>query len=324
MAILTYRRVTGLACLTLLVFASAQQATGQLGRIGGVKDRLKKKAPSLSSLLEGKPPITTSLDDAEYGVDSMENHTLPAVAAQLTDLERTLKGGFILRQGYYVITSQSYCLKAGTHGPGGGDGYLYAPTKGPAEEAVMTIVRNSVHRTEIPQNQIQQLLWAIIARAKFEDLNAELKAVASRLLAPQQLAMLNRSGLDAVPDSVMQKLVSEAPAGVRQTLAAEGKLRQMLTDPGSTFAQMEQVAVLTGAAPLGEGSRAVPTGRWSIHPDGYYVRYLPSGYSTTRVEIWVPQGSPAVGKEFDPATHIAVPGNTARQRLIQSGRSHDK
>jgi hypothetical protein len=55
---------------------------------------------------------------------------------------------------------------------------------------------------------------------------------------------------------------------------------------------------------------------------GYYVRYLPSGYSSTRVEIWVPQGSPAVGKEYDPATHIAVPGNTARQRLIQSGRAH--
>ena len=35
---------------------------------------------------------------------------------------------------------------------------------------------------------------------------------------------------------------------------------------------------------------------------------------------WVPQGSPAVGKEYDPAAHIAVPGNTARQRLIQSGR----
>jgi hypothetical protein len=38
------------------------------------------------------------------------------------------------------------------------------------------------------------------------------------------------------------------------------------------------------------------------------------------VEVWVPQGSPAVGKEFDPASHIAVPGNTSRQRLIQSAR----
>ena len=36
------------------------------------------------------------------------------------------------------------------------------------------------------------------------------------------------------------------------------------------------------------------------------------------------QGSPAVGKEYDPATHIAVPGNTARQRLIQSGRAQQQ
>jgi hypothetical protein len=98
----------------------------------------------------------------------------------------------------------------------------------------------------------------------------------------------------------------------------------MLTTPGASFAEMERVAVLSGAAPLGEGSRDVPSGRWSLHPDGYYVRYLPSGYSSTRVEIWVPQGSPAVGKEYDPAAHIAVPGNTARQRLIQSGRAQQQ
>ena len=316
-----YGRGVGLVGLALLVvLASVGQGYGQLGRIGGIKDKLKEKTPSLSSLLKGKPPITTSLEDAGFGVDSMDNFVPPTMAASLTSLERTLKGGFILRQGYFVMPAQSYCLKAGTHGPGGGDGYLYGPTEGPAEEAVMSIVRNSVAYSEIPQRQIQLLLWAIIARAKFEDLSTELKAIASRLLTPQQLAMLNRSGLDAVPDSVMQKLLGEAPAGVRQTLAAEGKLRQMLTSPGSSFAEMERVAVLSGMAPLGEGSRTVPSGRWSLHPDGYYVRYLPSGYSTTRVEIWVPGDSRAVGKEFDPATHIAVPGNTARQRLIQSGR----
>jgi hypothetical protein len=97
-------------------------------------------------------------------------------------------------------------------------------------------------------------------------------------------------------------------------------MRQMLINPATTFDQLESVAVLAGMAPLGPGSRSVPTGRWSLHPDGYYVRYLPNGYSHTVVQIWVPQGSPAVDKEFDPATHIAVPGNTARQRLLQSGR----
>jgi hypothetical protein len=223
----------------------------------------------------------------------------------------------VLQPGYYQFVDQSYCLKAGTHGPGGGDGYLYAPPKGPAEDAVMTIVRNSVNHPEIHQHDIQVLLWAIIARAKFEDMDGRIKATASRLLTPRQLAGLNRSALDAlgmVADHV------GLPEPLRQVARAEAQLRQMLTTPGATFAEMERVAVLSGAAPIGPGSQDIPSGRWSVHPDGYHVRYIPSGYSTTKVEIWVPQGSPAAGKEYDPATHIAVPGNTARQRLIQSGR----
>ncbi|HYE95084.1 MAG TPA: hypothetical protein VD962_02665, partial [Rubricoccaceae bacterium] len=227
----------------------------------------------------------------------------------------------VLQPGYFSMQTQSYCLKAGTHGPGGGDGYLYAPPVGPAEDAVTTIVRNSVNHPEIAQHQIQTLLWAIIARAKFEDLSTEHKATASRLLTPRQLASLNRSALDLLPGPGLDAAVDRMPPLVQQAFRAEAELRQMLTSPGASFAEMERVAVLSGAVGMGPGSRAVPSGRWSLHPDGYYVRYLPSGYSSTRVEIWVPQGSPAVGREYDPATHIAVPGNTARQRLIQSGRA---
>ena len=110
------------------------------------------------------------------------------------------------------------------------------------------------------------------------------------------------------------------PPVVRQALQAEAQLRQMLTTSGTSFAELERVAVLSGMAPRGEGSIDVPSGRWNQHPDGYHIRYIPQGYSHTLVEIWVPEGSPAVGKEYDPATHIAVPGNTSRQRLVQSGR----
>ncbi len=88
----------------------------------------------------------------------------------LMSLQRTPSGGFVLQPGYYQQQTQSYCLKAGTHGPGEGDGYLYAPPKGPAEDAVITVLRNSVQHPEIEQHDMQALLWAIIARAKFEDL----------------------------------------------------------------------------------------------------------------------------------------------------------
>jgi len=304
-------------CAFLLAAASASTSLAQLGGLGGLGDKLKKKTPNL---LGGKPPITTSLPDAKWGDASKDGFTPREAERSLMTLQRTPNGGFVLQPGYYSMQTQSYCLKAGTHGPGGGDGYLYAPPKGPAEDAVMTIVRNSVNRPEIHQHSIQQLLWAIIARAKFEDLSPELKATASQLLTPRQLASLNRSALDVLQGNALTDALGGVPEPLRQIAQAEAQLRQMLTTPGTSFAEMERVAVLSGAAPLGEGSRDVPSGRWSLHPDGYYVRYIPSGYSSTRVEIWVPQGSPSVGKEYDPATHVAVPGNTARQRLIQSGR----
>ena len=314
--------VAAFAVFTLLLFGGmVEPARAQLGGLGGLADKLKKKPPGVGSLLEGKPPITTSLTDAKWGDASKDNFTPREAKRSLMTLQRTPNGGFVLQPGYYEMQTQSYCLKAGTHGPGGGDGYLYAPPLGPAEEAVMTIVRNSVNRPEITQQEIQQLLWAIIARAKFEDLGSNLKATASRLLTPRQLASLNRSALDLVPGPALNSAMGSLPAPVRQVLEAEAQLRRMLTTPGTSFAEMERVAVLSGSVPRGEGSRDVPSGRWSLHPDGYYVRYLPSGYSSTRVEVWIPQGSPAVGKEYDPAAHVAVPGNTARQRLIQSGRA---
>jgi hypothetical protein len=303
-----------------LVGLGAATALAQLGGLGGLGDKLKNKNP-LGKLLEGKPPITTNLEDAKWADASKDAFTPREASRSLLTLQRTPNGGFVLQPGFYATQMQSYCLKAGTHGPGGGDGYLYAPPKGPAEDAVMTIVRNSVNRPEIAQQRVQTLLWAIIARAKFEDLQPEMKATASQLLTPRQLASLNRNALDVMSGPAFERALGEAPAGLRSVLQAEAQLRQMLTSPGTSFAEMERVAVLSGMAPLGEGSREVPSGRWSLHPDGYFVRYLPSGYSSTRVEIWVPQGSPSVGKEFDPATHIAVPGNTARQRLIQSGRA---
>jgi hypothetical protein len=315
-----WRSSVPLAILTILFVGTWSENFAQLGKIKEAAGKLGNKAPG-SSLLEGEPPITTSLSDAVYGDSSRDTYN-PTPLTPLTSLERTLSGGFTLRPGFYEMHTQSYCLKAGTHGPGGGDGYLYAPPKGPAKDAVVTIVRNSVRHPEIDQHKIQLLLWAIIARAKFENLSPDLKAVAGLLLTPEQLAMLNRRGLDLLPGPVHQKAMEQVPPAVRQILEAEARVRQMLTTPGSSFEQIEGVAVLGGMAPLGEGSHQVPWGRWSRHPDGYYVRYLPRGYSYTVVQIWVPDGSPSVGKEYDPALHVAVPGNTARQRLIQSGRVH--
>jgi hypothetical protein len=336
----------GVAVLVSLLAATlftATAADAQIGRLRDAAGRLGAQAVNPSRLLEGEPPITTSLGDARFAVDSLDGfrphdisnyrsrggtiHGIPVASIpdtptrSMLELERTPSGGFVLRAGSWEMHAQSYCLKAGTHGPGGGDGYLYAPTEGPAAEHVLAILHGSVTHPEIPQSEIQTLLWAIIARAKFEDLSTRHKTVAQQLLTPRQLATLNRNALDLLPGPALSAALAEMPPLVRQAFEAEASLRRMLSDPASTFEQLERTAVLAGLAPVGAGSREVAEGRWSRHPDGYYVRYLPRGYSHTLVQLWVPEGSDAIGRQFDPATHVAVPGNTARQRLVQSGRT---
>src|SRR5687768_12551619 len=260
----------GIVFLTLGLVVTAGASLIVRAQFGPLSDVIKKDP--LAKLLGGTPPITTSLKDAKFGDASLEANNLPA-AMPISMLERTPDGGFILQPGLYEMHAQSYCLHAGTYGPGGGDGYSYATVEGPAKDAVLSIARNSYKHPEIPQQQIQQLLWAIVARAKFEDLTTELKAVAARLLTPKQLATLNRSALDVISGGPLQQALGKAPPGVRQVLEAEARLRQVLTTPGATFAEMERIAVLTGEPPLGEGSKGIAKGQWSRHPDGYYVRY---------------------------------------------------
>ena len=304
-----------LASAFAIVIGFSSGALAQFGGLDNIGNKLKRKMPNL---LGGDAPISTGLSDARWGDESKDGFTPSESPSELTTLPRTVNGGFVLQSGYYTMDVQSYCLMAGTHGPGAGDGYLYAPVKGAAADAVVSIVRQSVRQSDIEQEDIQALLWAVVARAKFEDLAPQLKATASRLLTAREIASLNRNALDVLSGNALTDALGGVPEPLRLVAEADAKLRQMVTNPGLQYEDMEEVAFLAGPAPIGSGSRQVPEGRWSIHPDGYYIRFTPAGYKTMRIEIWVPPGSG--GKEFDPAKHIAVPGNTARQRLIASGR----
>ena len=101
-----------LAAATMVVSAAPAQA--QLGGLGGLGDKLKKKMPNV---LGGKAPITTSLEDAKWGAPDRDNFTPREAKRSLMTLQRTPNGGFVLQPGYYEMHTQSYCLHAGTHGP---------------------------------------------------------------------------------------------------------------------------------------------------------------------------------------------------------------
>ena len=128
------RSILRAAAVAALVATIGTAGSAQLGGLGKQLGRVPG-VPSASSLLRGDPPISTGLRDARWGDPPRTASRRASRLAALTTLQRTPAGGFVLQAGYYVMQSQSYCLHAGTHGPGGGDGYLYAPTKGSAEDA---------------------------------------------------------------------------------------------------------------------------------------------------------------------------------------------
>lgn len=305
-----------LATVAIALGLFSLTAIAQIPGLGGGRPGLGDLG--VESVFKKGPAITTNLKDAKWE-DATQDSFNPDMTP-LSDLARGPSGGFILKEGGFGSVVQSYCLHAGTHGPGQGDAYLFAPPKGPYEKAVIAVAENSVAKPQIPQRTIQQLLWAMLARTKFSDLNRELQLAASQLLTPKQIADLNGGALAFLTDEAFSRGLLKEPPLVRQVMEAENRLRQLLTSPTSTFEEMERVAVLLGDVAPGPGSRNAPRGRWSKHPNGFLVRYLPSGYSRTRLEVFVPAGSKAIGTEFNPATHIAVPVNTARQRLLQSGR----
>lgn len=306
--------VTGLAGLAS--YHSAAQA--QFGGLGNIIKDLGM--PKLPNFFKGPQPVSTSIKDAVFGDPSKDRWTPSARVGNLMALQRSDTGGFVLKAGYHRMTAQSFCLHAGTHGPGGGEGYLYAPLNGSARDAVTSILQNCVEKPQIEQRDIQLLLWAIISRSKFEDLNSEMKLVASQLLTPKQIAALNRNALSVLTSSEFQRLTGGLPAPVRTVMEAESRMRGMFSGPALAYRDMESVAMLAGVVPRGEGSVDTPATRWSHHPDGYWIRYTPRGYSQTVVEIWVEPGTAAIGKAYNPADHVAVPGNTARQRLGLCGR----
>ena len=278
---------TLMAAALAVVTAGVAPARAQIPGLGDAA-RVLDRVPSLSSFLEGDPPITTSLDDARTEVAFLDGYS-PDAWTSMNRLTRTSGGAFSLRPGRYALEAQSYCMHAGTHGPGGGDGYLYAPLAGPKAPIVRSILRNSVAHPEIPQRDIQVLIWAIIARTKPGDMPSDVRRTAERLLTRDQMRDLGGGALGMVPESVMREAMNRLPPGARQVFEAEARLRSMISSGTSSFAELERVAVLTGAAPPPEGSRPIPEARWSYHPDGFFVRYNPQGYSHTRIELVVPR-----------------------------------
>jgi len=240
-------------------------------------------------------PITTSLDDAVTEVPFLDNYPAAPVTGGMNflpicELPRGTESNHILMPGRYAGTIETFCLHAGTYGPGHGGGYLYAPLKGPWSDIVRDILRNSENHPEISQRDVQVLVWAVLARTKPSDMTPEMREVVQLLLTPEQIAEISASAFEVIPEDLMGEVFQyvDVPPAIEEVMQAQAEIRWMMTNGYSSFDELEAIAVLTGdPVPTGE-DREIPETRWSYHPDGYFMRYFPHGYSSTDIEMAIP------------------------------------
>ncbi|MFC4817474.1 hypothetical protein [Flavobacterium sp. GCM10023249] len=286
-----------------------------------IKDKAKDKALNLggdkAAKLLTRQAITTSFKDCDVKNVKEVSFGKDKKYKELCN-ENFSAEGFLLKPGFYSFKAKSFCLKAGTHGPSKGDGYLYAPVKGPKEEIVIAIIKNWKENPKIEQSKVQCLLWAIIAHTKFKNLPMELQETAIKLLSKAQILDLTNKGLDFLPQSVMDKATAELPKPVRLVMEAENRIREFFNSSSSyNYQEIEKLAMLAG---MNNEPSEIERGTWGLHPKGYYIAYLPNGYSSVEVHIYVPDTVKEV--YYLPSDDVAVPASTGSQRLAISDMTY--
>ena len=255
------------ASLFFTSFSSAQD-------LGGLFNKVKKGAKSLSKSLSWEPgkAVSTSLKDTLPGFywmnDQLQTRTPDTIST------------FSLTPGYYKTTLRSYCLHAGTYGPSKGAGYQLANFEGAQKKLIVSILEKSTENPEISQSDVQTLIWGIEAGTKFSAYPSDFQLRVKPLLSLKDMAMMEINVKDIVENNL--------PSEVQRLMNTYASLRQEMQSTQMSFDKLEDIAVKTGAAPLGLGSISIDVGKWSYLNSGYFIKVDPQSYSTADVSLYRP------------------------------------
>lgn len=272
--------------MTLVLVAVLPGLTAaQLPRPRDLGD-LVRKMPSLDRFMTNRP-LETTFDDTAGVQLFLDRREVTRQPGDMKRLPRTSNGGFMLRPGLWEGSFESYCLRTATWTPGVGDGYLWAPIKGSRGGAISTILRSSAAHPNVPRDDIQMLLWAILSRTRVSDMPPKLQAAARTLLPAAELNAINVNGLQVIDVADRTRLFRGVTGPIRQALEVESDLRYEFSKANANYEQIEKIAVLSGAPPA-QNKNAIKRGQWSRHPGGYWVRYFPDSFANMKLQVLVP------------------------------------
>ena len=329
--------------MLVLVFGS-MSLNAQIDLPNPFKKGKKIKVPKFGKVdnfiknLGQKSPISTSFDDAVYEVDFLNFFEPSEDEYSALHLQPKAEPcGYTLKTGFYSMNAQSFCLRGYSHGPSRGDGHLYAPLKGKKSELIKDIISKYSNKPHIPQRNVQVLLWAIIAGADMNELGTNYSQTLNELFTFDELLVYQGTDMlkgyaDINFSKLKQQALNSLSPEIKNLLNAETKIRELVYQ-NKTFQEIEKVAIISGVAPKEDMIREVTKGRWSFHPNGYFIRFFPNGYPQTRVDIYVPHEGEilfnnegkAIGlsenysssKEviYNPSEMTAMPANRSSQRI---------
>ncbi len=228
----------------------------------------------------------------------------------LMELPQTQYGGFVLKPGFYEAEFKTYCLQPGTPDPHSGDAYFQGNISGNNKDIVETALLNSREHTEIPQRNIQLLLWSVVSGSDFNKLSYSVQSDAAKLLTPKQIFKLKGGVMGAI------RTVSYTTG----LFNANNDINRLFETGVSSYEAFEKLAVLKEPSQV-RIKNAKPD-QWYKEPENYFIRYYPLSYQKVRIQVFVPQqlldsNGKASGQYlvFDPTGKQAIPAFTNAQRL---------
>ena len=234
-------------------------------------------------------PLTSSGENAWLQASLLDGWAPRSVASLILE-PRTGEGGFRLSPGVYEGVLQAYCVGIGTTASPGGLGYVGSALQGDRADVIQAILRATSDHLDVDQHRVQVLIWAVVAGTRLDQMSDRVQATALELLGRSGVRALGLSMMDGISQRAWERAVAQLPPDARRVFAAEARIRNLVADAGSTYEDIERIAVRRGDPMPSDRDMPIPVGRWTRHPAGYLVRFFPNGYSRVRVQVAVPGG----------------------------------
>ncbi len=287
----SHRVTRAMGVFVLCCVVSGASAQINLPGGGGIKP---PAIPGLDSLFKKGLPLKYTLNLADpptlrlVRFEPEEIADLPQIPTEFTP-------------GFYRANFATFCLRGYTPGPNRGSAQLPGRIEGAMSGTINKLLDGFGQHNDIRQDEMQTLIWALLANAKPSNLNASQQAILARCLSPQDILLLEKGGVQFLEENVIGPMMNKVDEALRPIYEADNKMRQLVSRADAAFAELEELAVLP---PSEEGNISFyERGMWAPWQNGF-IRFDSSSYSNTSVQFWIPRNIGIWRDEFGRITAI--------------------